>query len=238
MRIASDFEGFIRKHYETELDRPGTTLTRDDVERAVERTLELLQYELGGGPALEGCESTKEIEDWLLREAFDYADQTEFGAPMTRRIDGVLYNPASARAIGTWSLNTADHIKDDSCSITQTLYVTNSGKYFLYVVGPTESFPDRPPENKWVGHEDITPLDPKEARHWARKRLSKEEYDRAFGAPDFTSEKRKIVSCSIPVYQHRILIQKRAEEGGTISSIIEKALDQYLGIDPTQKGAP
>lgn len=75
MRLAKEFEGFIRNHFEAEPDRPGSVVVRD-VEGAIEETLGLLQRELDGG-VLESCEDTKKIEAWLFREAFDSVEHEQ-----------------------------------------------------------------------------------------------------------------------------------------------------------------
>jgi hypothetical protein len=75
MRLAKEFEGFIRNHFEAEPDRPGPGII-SDVEGAIGETLDLLQRELDGG-GLEGCEDKEKIEDWLFREAFDSVEHEQ-----------------------------------------------------------------------------------------------------------------------------------------------------------------
>ncbi len=162
---------------------------------------------------------------------------------MIRRIEGALYNTDTARTIGTWRAETASDAEDDKECIFKTLYVTRSGKYFVHSVGRAKTVyvhrsSSDASKKLWIDHEQIVPLDAWNAQKWAWEWLTAAECDRAFGIPDLSSDQRKVISCSIPVYQHDMLIRKRAEENTTISSLIEEALNEYMGIDPTQKGAP
>ena len=97
---------------------------------------------------------------------------------MKKIIKGKMYDTETAAEIGSWwnGLSTRDfnHVRE-------TLYRKKTGEYFLHGEGgPMTSYRERWGD-MWGDGESIVPMTEAEARNWAERRLTAEEYIEAFG---------------------------------------------------------
>lgn len=138
---------------------------------------------------------------------------------MKKVINGALYNTETAQELG--NIEPAGYNRSDFSYFCETLYRTKSGKYFLHGEGHGNSR-----YGEWHGNtggwgEQIRPYTPEEARAWAEKHLTAEEYAGAFGEPEEASDTKTILNISISAELKAKLIRMREETGMSISQIIE-----------------
>lgn len=97
---------------------------------------------------------------------------------MKKIINGRLYSTETARELGAnWSGN-----RSDFRWYCETLYQKKTGEFFLFGEGGAMSgYACKVSDNSWGAGETIIPLTPDEARNWAEKNLTVEEYVAIFG---------------------------------------------------------
>ncbi len=99
---------------------------------------------------------------------------------MKSEINGVIYNTDSATTLGGYWNELLD---EKSC--TEELYRTEDGEYFLYAEGGPESIYGKTIlESEGIiltGAQEIIPLSEEDAKEWAEKSLTVDEYEEAFG---------------------------------------------------------
>ena len=99
---------------------------------------------------------------------------------MKKIISGKLYNTDTATNIGC---STASCSPRDFSYWCETLFRKRTGEFFLHGEGgPMTRYAERVDSNSWCGGEKILPLSFDEAREWAEKNLTADEYEAAFGA--------------------------------------------------------
>jgi hypothetical protein len=97
---------------------------------------------------------------------------------MKKIINRKTYNTDTARELGSWMYGYPGYPE----YISETLYMTPRGAYFLHGEGgPRSRYARRIAQNSWVGGEDIIPMTADEAREWAEKHLDAKEYEAIFG---------------------------------------------------------
>lgn len=143
---------------------------------------------------------------------------------MKKIIDGSLYNTETAKCLGCDE--PTGSYRSDVNYYCETLYRTKAGKYFLHGEGGPMS-----PYGWWQGNtggygERIIPYTPADAREWAEKHLTAEEYAEAFGEPEEASDNKEVLTITISVELKRRLIQMREETGKSISQIIEEKFSE------------
>lgn len=108
----------------------------------------------------------------------------------------------------------------------ESLYQKRTGEYFIHGEGgPMSRYAVSVGQNEWAWGEKIIPLSAEKARAWAEEHLDTEEYDRIFGIPD--EDAGRVTLCvQIPADLDARIRQRAAEEGITLSALIEKALRQ------------
>ena len=135
---------------------------------------------------------------------------------MKKVLDGSVYDTEKATCIGEYDNG---HMPNDFDYYEEQLYRTKSGKFFLYGEGGGNSR-----YGEWHGNSGgpgmkIMPMSFDEARRWAEKYLSGEDYIEAFGEPEEGEKSLKGIYLS-PAAARR-LEQMQAEKGITQSAIVE-----------------
>jgi len=97
---------------------------------------------------------------------------------MKKIINRKTYNTDTARELGSWTHS----YPSDLDYISETLCLTPRGAYFLHGEGgPRSRYARRIAQNSWAGGERIIPMTADEAREWAEKHLTADQYERIFG---------------------------------------------------------
>jgi len=97
---------------------------------------------------------------------------------MKKIINGKLYNTETATELGSY-WNGYPH--GDFSFVMETLYIKKTGEYFLHGEGgPLTEYCNYVGNNRCFGS-DICPYTKAEAKEWAAKVLSVEEYEKIFG---------------------------------------------------------
>lgn len=96
---------------------------------------------------------------------------------MKQIINGCLYDTETATCIGDWNngFGTTDF---NYCS--EELYRKKGGEYFLYGHGGAMSVYSEPCGDSWCGGSTIITMSESEAREWAEKHLTADEYMAVF----------------------------------------------------------
>lgn len=97
---------------------------------------------------------------------------------MKKIIDGRKYDTETAKYLGssTYSNPSNNHYRHEE------LYRKKNGEYFLYGEGGSSSvYASQLDVNFWGSGEAIIPMTDDEARKWAEKELSVDEYEEIFG---------------------------------------------------------
>ncbi|MBQ1195338.1 MAG: hypothetical protein IIX44_03760 [Clostridia bacterium] len=92
-------------------------------------------------------------------------------------INGKKYDTETATAVGMWD----NERYGDFTHCREELHRKRTGEYFLYGQGGPMSKYSRSNGNTTSGADDIIPLTEAEARAWAEKKLSADEYEKIFG---------------------------------------------------------
>ena len=139
---------------------------------------------------------------------------------MKKIINGKLYNTQTAKLLGEDSYS---HPGDLACW-SEELYQKRTGEFFLYGEGgPMSRYAQTNGQNEWSAGEQIQPMTTENARQWAEKHLSADEYDSIFGeiAED---DSKKNVTLSIAHYAIELLARMAAETGKTRSELVEEMI--------------
>lgn len=97
---------------------------------------------------------------------------------MKKIINGKKYDTTTATRVGSYSFSNSR----DFNHFSEELYCKTTGEYFLYGEGgPNSKYSRTVGQNEWSGGEEITPLTEEEARKWAEKHLTGDEYEDIFG---------------------------------------------------------
>jgi len=100
---------------------------------------------------------------------------------MKKIINNRMYNTDTANQLGYTGYGSP---RDFGHYVT-TLYQKKNGEFFLHGIGgPASQYRKAVGMNEWSGDEVIKPLSRDEAREWAEKHLSIEEYISIFGEPE------------------------------------------------------
>ena len=92
---------------------------------------------------------------------------------MKKIINGRLYNTESATRLGDWYNG---YNSRDFRHCYEALYRKANGEFFLYVTGGPLSIYAKSNGNDMCGDEDIIKMSTDEAKAWAEKRLTADEY--------------------------------------------------------------
>lgn len=98
---------------------------------------------------------------------------------MKKIINGKMYNTETAKVVGSWSNN---YSYRDFSYCEETLYLKKTGEYFLHGVGGAMSkYSQSCGQNAWSGGKEIIPMTETEAKKWAERHLTTDEYQEIFG---------------------------------------------------------
>ena len=97
---------------------------------------------------------------------------------MKKIINGKMYNTETAKELGYDSYSNSR----DFNYWCETLYQKRTGEFFLHGEGGANSkYAEMVDMNCWCGGERIFPLTMEQAKHWAERHLSADEYEDIFG---------------------------------------------------------
>ena len=106
----------------------------------------------------------------------------------------------------------------------EDLYLKRTGEYFIHGQGgPMSKYSKRTGQNEWSYGHEIRPLSLDEAKAWAEKHLSGDEYEKIFGK---VQEGKVQVSTWIEESIKEVIDKLRDEQGLTIADIIKKGIKQ------------
>lgn len=97
---------------------------------------------------------------------------------MKKIINGKMYNTETAKALCCWDNGFGC---GDFQHAEETLYKKRTGEFFLFGEGGAMSKYAQPDGNGWCGGSEIEPLTEAEARKWAEKKATADEYIAIFG---------------------------------------------------------
>ena len=99
---------------------------------------------------------------------------------MKKIINGKKYHTDTAKMLAS-----NGNGRSDFSRCYEELYQKKTGEFFLYGYGGPMSKYSRLIENNWYGGgEDITPLTEAEAKEWAERHCTVDEYEEIFGEVD------------------------------------------------------
>ena len=141
---------------------------------------------------------------------------------MYKVINGKRYNTETAELMGEDSYGG----RTDFSHWSEELYRKKTGEFFLYGEGgPLSRYSESTGQNEMSGGERIMPLSYHEAQDWAERHLDGDDYDKIFGAPD-ESDERRTIALSLSAVAAETLKRLASEQGRPMSQIVE---DMILG---------
>lgn len=137
---------------------------------------------------------------------------------MKRIIDGRRYDTSTAEEIAT-----ATHgYKNEFSYYEETLYCKRTGEYFLYGYGHGESKYAKQVLGDWGPGEDIIPMDYEQARQWAEKNLSVDDYEREFGPTSEEGGEDVVLSVRVSPVTREILRRLSKQTGRSQGDILDE----------------
>lgn len=136
---------------------------------------------------------------------------------MKKVIGGKRYDTDSAKNCGTYYyLNSRDY-----GYLEETLYQKRTGEFFLYGYGgPASKYAEVNATGDWESGEKIIPMSPDDARAWAEKNFSADEYEAVFGEIAEVSDTKKVVTFSLPEDVIEKIRMNASGSGATMSDYI------------------
>lgn len=134
---------------------------------------------------------------------------------------GSVYDTETSKKLAKWEGDKTE----------ETLYITKSGKYFLYTEDNTIFKLNIQKDGKgWLRGIDIIPLNLDQAKQWGKERLTNEEYSSIF---EHKSELGSKVTLNLSVSSEckAILERNRSKTGKSISQIVSNLVMQHLDQD-------
>lgn len=140
---------------------------------------------------------------------------------MRKIIEGKMYDTRTARKVGEWDNGLGMR---DIYHAEEALYRKKTGEYFLHGIGGAGSGWSRQEGNTWTSGEKIAPLTFEEAREWAERKLTAEEYEQLFEVvEDGGSEGVYIGGVSTGAAQRLRLIAQR--EGKSLAQVLAELVE-------------
>nr|DAF27431.1 MAG TPA: antitoxin [Caudoviricetes sp.] len=141
---------------------------------------------------------------------------------MKKIIDNKKYNTDTAKELGSVRINEGDGLYE----VEETLYQKRNREFFLYGWGGAATkYSERVGSNNWCSGARIMPLSYDEAREWAERNLSTDEYESIFGV---VSEGEKGGKSNVTFHLSKDIIAEidrlSAKKALSKSEIIEKAI--------------
>ena len=138
---------------------------------------------------------------------------------MKKVINGKMYSTETAECVGKWDNGCWGGF--DPCA--EALYRKRTGEFFLHGDGGAKSKYAKRYDNFWYGGQQIIPLSEREAREWAEKHLSGDEYEAIFGLIE-EDESQATITISISANAMDCGRRVAAERGLSLSALIEALL--------------
>lgn len=139
---------------------------------------------------------------------------------MKKIIDGKLYNTQTAKLLGEDSYSNPS----DFNYWIESLFQKRTGEFFLYGEGgPMSRYAQTTGPNEWSSGGEIQPLTAENARQWAEKHLSADEYESIFGEIS-EDDSKKNVTFSLTKGAIELLARMAAETGKTRSELVEEMI--------------
>lgn len=137
-------------------------------------------------------------------------------------INNRKYNTNTAKELGCIRINEGDGLYE----VEETLYQKRNREFFLYGCGGAGTkYAERVGSNNWCSGSAIMPLSYEEAKRWAEKNLSAEEYESSFGEVSEGGEDGKINATFYISQKTNAEIDRiSAKKALSKSEIIEKAI--------------
>lgn len=142
---------------------------------------------------------------------------------MKKIINGKTYSTDTAKAVGEYTngIGSRDFSRFDEC-----LYRKKTGEYFLYGEGgPMTRYAVASGSNSWSGGSRIMPMSYDEAKDWAEKHLTPEEFEAEFGEVDEgPDDGKRVVSIYVNATKWDAAKREAARRGIGISEYIESLI--------------
>lgn len=135
---------------------------------------------------------------------------------MEKMVHNRRYNTGTSDLLGSW-INSS---QEESSYFVEELYQKRSGEYFLYGKGGSNSRFAKQVRSQWLPGEKIVPLTWEEAKAWAEKHLSPEDFEKHFGDISITGE-RQTFAVYISTGTIQQIRRSCAKSGKSMSAYIE-----------------
>lgn len=134
---------------------------------------------------------------------------------MKKIINGKRYDTDTAKECGFFSINPGQ--LDE---LTETLYRKSTGEFFLHGCGgPQTKYANADGLSGWSSGERILPLTVSEAKGWAEKNISADEYEKLF---EVTEEDKQLVGFKLSKAAISKIAEIAATEGISKSEVVER----------------
>ena len=137
---------------------------------------------------------------------------------MKKIINKKLYDTETAKELAAWS---NDYYPNDFHYAEETLYRKRTGEYFMYGEGGGLSRYAEHTPSGWTWGEQIIPLTYDEAREWAEKHLTADEYAEIFGMPDEGDDSKTVLTITLPTTKAAALRQAAEKASMSIGAYID-----------------
>lgn len=144
---------------------------------------------------------------------------------MKKYINGKKYDTETAQAVGSWTNNLSYR---DFGWIDETLYRKKTGEFFLHGEGGAATGYSITIDGHMRGSgEAIRPLTFDEAREWAEKKLTGDEFEEIFG--EIADDDSDVLISAVIKTSSRDKLRRSAEKTGkTISQIVNELIEANL----------
>ena len=137
---------------------------------------------------------------------------------MKKIINGRRYDTDSAKELGSNSYSN----RTDFNFWEETLYRKSTGEFFLYGEGgPASRYAQAVGQNSWSGGSRIMPMSTHEAKSWAEKNLSGDEYEKIF---DVAEDSKKVVTFSLPEDVIEKIKREASSQNMTLSEYVAQVI--------------
>lgn len=143
---------------------------------------------------------------------------------MKKRENGKTYDTETGMKMATWA---NERPPDSELFVTETLYKTIRGQYFLhYEGGPGTQFSKRRKDGVWCAGGFIGGVSEDEAKEWVQSKLGEEKFAELF--PVIPEEKRDRIALTLANVSIRELRRASRKTGLSVSRIVDGLTLHYL----------
>ena len=144
---------------------------------------------------------------------------------MKRIINGRKYDTSTAEEVG----ESSHSYRSEYDYYEETLYRKRTGEYFLYGYGHGDSKYAKQVCGDFGPGSDIIPLSYEQARAWAERELSADEYESAFGeVTEDDGESDVVISVRVSPATRERLRRMAAETGRSQGAILDELVAKAL----------